>query len=94
MKTVLSVFITILCLGILSTVAVAGPVALRDTVGTPGRKTPSVADPRKQLPAPAKQQAPTRTEVRPVLKKTEPFKPLPGEDRRKIDGSGDLEPVK
>jgi len=93
LKTTLSIFTAILCLGVLSTVVVAGPVALRDPDGDgPGRKNPSVLQPRKQVQAPAKPQAPARTEVRPALKKTEPFKPLPGEDRKEV--KEDMDPVK
>ncbi|MRR16290.1 MAG: hypothetical protein EG826_07520 [Deltaproteobacteria bacterium] len=95
MKTILSIFTAVLCLGVLSTVAVAGPVALREPEGgISGRKTPPAVEPRKGLQAPVKPQALPRSGVRPALKKSESFKPLPGDDRRKIDGSGDLEPVK
>ncbi|MEE9912986.1 MAG: hypothetical protein K4571_14835 [Deltaproteobacteria bacterium] len=90
MKTILSIVTAILCLGVLAATVGAGPVILRDPEGAgPGARTAPLVQPRKQLPAPAKPQTPTRTEVRPVLKKTAPFKALPSDDRKKINDDMD-----
>ena len=88
MKTILHVFTVILWLGVLAAHVNAGPVTLPNPESCkPGTKT---IQPRKQLQKPpAKQQTPTRTDVRPVLRKTESFKPLPSDDRKKIDDSMD-----
>ncbi|MHB8138073.1 MAG: hypothetical protein ACYDGO_06740 [Smithellaceae bacterium] len=91
MKTILSMFTAILCLGFLSTIANAGPITLPDREGgSPRTKTTLIQQPRKHLQTPStKSQTPTRTNVRPVSKSTVPFKPLPNDDRKEIDDSMD-----
>ena len=91
MKTILPIFAVIFWLGILATPVNAGPAALPDSESNkPGTKTTTIQQPRKQLQQPpAKQQTSTRTAARPVLKRTESFRPLPNDDRKKIDDSMD-----
>ena len=85
MKTILPIFTVILWLGVLATPVTAGSVKLRDPQSDRARtQNSTVGQPRKQLQAPpATQQTTTRTSARPVLKKTESSRPLPGDDRKK-----------
>lgn len=91
MKTILSIFTAILFLVALSIIVNAGSMALPAPEGDgPGTKTAPIQQPRKQLQTPpAKLQKPTRTDARPVLKSTEPFKPLPNDDRKKMNDDMD-----
>ena len=91
MKNILSIITAILFLGFLSTIVNAGPTTFPDRKdGDPRTKTELIQQPGKQVQTPStKSQAPTRTNVRPVLKSTVPFRPLPNDDRKKIDDSMD-----
>jgi len=91
LKTILPIFTVILWFGVLATPVNAGSVTLRDPESDrPRTQNSTIGQPRKQLQTPPqKQQTTTRTGVRPVLKKTESFKPLPNDDRKQIDDSMD-----
>lgn len=88
MKNILFIFTVILSIGVFSTLVLAGSNTLPDSKDErPKVKTMTIQQLPKQVKPPAKPQKPTRTEVRPVLKSSEPFKPLPAEDRKKINDS-------
>jgi hypothetical protein len=89
MKTVVTVFAALVWLGICSSVVDAASLPLPAPEGDrPGIKESAVRQPRKQLKEPpAEQQSPTRKDVRPALKSSPPFKPLPNDPRRKMDDS-------
>jgi hypothetical protein len=91
LKTILPIFTVILWLGVLAIPVNAGSITLHDPESDkPRTQNSTVQQPRKQLQTPpAKQQTTTRTGVRPVLRKTESFRPLPNDDRKQIDDSMD-----
>ena len=88
MKTLLSIVIAMLWLVIYSTNINAGQADLPN-LEHDGFKAKAKATPqsRKQLPPPAELQTPTRTEVRPVLKSTSPYKSLPNDERKESKDS-------
>lgn len=91
MKNILSIIVAVLCFGVISTSVNAGAVTLRDPEGDGAKnKVTPIQEHRKQVQPPAKPKPPVRLEVRPLLKKTESFKPLPSDERKKM--KDDLDP--
>jgi len=88
LKNILSIFTVILSIAVFSAVVLAESNALPDSKADGSKtKTTTIQQPPKQVKPTAKPQKPTRTEVRPVLNSSEPFKPLPAENQKKINDS-------